>query len=178
MALEAVLIEAGVERADGLVASSDDDAKNILVVLSARALNPSLSIVARVGTEDATEKFIRAGANSVFLPYKTGGRRMTQVLLRPEVAGFLEVVLYDEAALGLLLENLTVGKDSELEGKTLGEMRIRERTGISIVGLKRSATGIIPNLESSTVFEAGDTVIALGTKEQLARLEPLVLQPE
>lgn len=79
--------------------------------------------------------------------------------------------------MGLLTEDLTVGRNSELAGKTLGETRIRERTGVSIVGLKRSTTGIIPNLQSSTIFEAGDTVIALATKEQLAKLEPLV-QPE
>lgn len=172
--LDAVLKAAGIERATGLVAASDDDAKNILVVLSARALNSDLSIVARVSSEEATDKFVRAGADSVFLPYKTGGRRMAQVLLRPELAGFLEMVLFDEAAVGLLLENFSVGTNAEVEGKTLGDARIRERTGASIVGLKRKATGDIPHLEPSTVFHAGDTVIALGTRRQLAELATLL----
>jgi voltage-gated potassium channel len=171
---DTILLQAGIKNAAGLVASSDDDAKNILVVLSARALNPKLSIVARVSSEEATDKFIRAGANSVFLPYKTGGRRMAQVLLRPEVAGFLEVVLHDEAELGFLLENFIVGRTSALVGKNLGELRIRERTGASIVGLKRKASGIIPNLEPSTVFDAGDTIIALGSREQLSHLAKLL----
>ncbi len=157
-----------------MVASSDDDAKNILVVLSARALNPNFSIVARVSSEEASEKFLRAGADTVFLPYRTGGRRMAQVLLRPEVAGFLEVVMHEEQELGLVLENLVVGEKSELDGKTLRQTRIRGRTGVTVLGLKRKRTGAIADLTTSTIFEAGDTVIAIGTRAQMTELEALL----
>ncbi len=56
--------------------------------------------------------------------------------------------------MGLLTEDLTVGRNSELAGKTLGEMRIRERTGVSIVGLKRSTTGMNETGSNNHVVEA------------------------
>ncbi len=66
--LDETLKECGIDRATGLAAVSDDDAKNLMVVISARGLNRGLPIVARVSQEDAPEKFIRAGADSDFLP--------------------------------------------------------------------------------------------------------------
>ena len=43
---DADLREAGLERARGLVAASDDDADNLYIALSARSVNPNLFIVA------------------------------------------------------------------------------------------------------------------------------------
>lgn len=172
--LDLVLKQAGIERAKGLVAASDDDAKNILVVVSARALKPSLSIVARVSSEEASEKFLRVGADSIFLPYRTGGRRMAQVLLRPEVSGFLEEVLYNKSALGLQLDNFEVEEGSELDGKSMESARVRESTGASIVGLKRKDTGVVANLTPKTPFQAGDTLIVLGSENQFSQLARLL----
>jgi len=168
-----VLRECGIERADSLAATSDDDAKNLMVVITARGLNRDLPIVARVSAEDAPEKFIRAGANSVFLPYRTGGRRMAQMLLRPEVVGFIEDVLH-ESSVGLSIENLTVGSGSLLDGKTLVEAAIREKTGVYVLGIKRPGVGTLVDFRPSTALLAGDKLIVIGKKDQLDAIEKLV----
>lgn len=168
-----VLSEAGVERAQGLVAAVDSDAANLLVVLSARALNRDLYIVARANFEDTESKLLRAGADRVISPYSLGGRRMAQMLLRPDVVDFLDVVMHDES-LELLLENLTVGSGCVLDRCAVGKARIRERTGANILGLKRKEEGIIISLEPSTVLYAGDVLIALGTRPQLEVLAQMV----
>src|SRR5437763_10718214 len=71
-----VLIHAGVLRARGLVAVAATDADNIFIVLSARALNPSLFIVARSIFLEDEHKLRRAGADRVISPYVIGARRM------------------------------------------------------------------------------------------------------
>jgi len=164
--LDETLRECGIESAVGLTAVSDDDAKNLMVVISARGLKRRLAIVARVSGEDAPEKFLRAGAGSVFLPYLTGGRRVAQMLVRPAVVGFIEDVLHDRSSTGMLIENFTVVEGSRLEGRTLVEARIREETGAYVVGLQRE-TGIVADLGPRTVLQAGDTVIAIGRRDQL-----------
>src|SRR5919201_459020 len=50
------LREAGIGRARGLVAASDDDADNLYITLSARAAKPDLLIVARASNEDPGKK--------------------------------------------------------------------------------------------------------------------------
>jgi len=171
-----VLEEAGIERARGLVAVVDSDASNILVVLSARALNPDLYIVARANLEDTEAKLLRAGADRVISPYSLGGRRIALMLVRPDVVDFLDVVMHDES-LELLLEDLTVGHDCVLDQCSIGEARIRKVTGANILGLKREKGKIVISPEASTVLYPGDVLIALGTRQQLEALAELVNAP-
>jgi voltage-gated potassium channel len=76
-----VLLEAGVERARGLIACVDSDAENIFVTLTARELRPDMQIVARAASEASERKLIRAGANEVVSPYKASGRTMASLAL-------------------------------------------------------------------------------------------------
>ena len=62
------LVAAGIDRAAGLVSVVTDDAQNVFIVLTARGLNPKLSIVARSATEETIKKLVRAGANKVISP--------------------------------------------------------------------------------------------------------------
>ena len=81
-----VLRAAGVERAYGLVAVLDTDAANLMVTVSARALNENLCIIARTNSEENDAKLIAAGAHRVLFPHGLGGRRMAQMAIRPTVA--------------------------------------------------------------------------------------------
>src|SRR5437588_6257432 len=83
---------AGLERARGLIAASDDDADNLYITLSARAANPNLLIVARASHQDASKKLHPAGADRVVQPYQAAGRVMASLMLRPQVTAFVDVV--------------------------------------------------------------------------------------
>ena len=83
---------AGLSTARGLVISTDSDVDNLYVALTARAERPDLLIVARASTEKAADKLRRAGADRVILPYTTAGQEMAKLVLRPQVAAFLDVV--------------------------------------------------------------------------------------
>src|SRR5438445_8714236 len=79
------LRSAGILRAKGLLAALATDADNLFVILSAKTLNPKLTVVTR-----AAEEEWRAGADTVFAPYSIAGHRLAQALLRPHVAQFLD----------------------------------------------------------------------------------------
>ena len=70
---EEVLLEAGIERAKGLVAVLHSDAGNVYITLTARSLNPRLFIVARGEEPGSQQKLLRAGADKVESPYEMGG---------------------------------------------------------------------------------------------------------
>jgi voltage-gated potassium channel len=73
----AVLIEARVAHAAGLVASVGSDAENIYIALAARRCNEEIFIVARASTEDAKKNMDNAGVfNHVSTPYASAGRSM------------------------------------------------------------------------------------------------------
>ena len=164
-----VLRAAGVERAGGLVAVLDTDADNLMVTLSARAMNEKLFIVARTNSEMSESKLINAGANRVLFPHGLGGRRIAQMALRPNVVEFLEVVMHDEE-LELWLEEMTVGIGSELDGCAVHTADIRGATGANIVALRQRTGKLLTAPTPDTRLQAGDIVVALGTRAQLIAL--------
>ena len=73
-----------------------------------------------------------------------------------------------------MIENLKIRDGSKLDGKSLAEAAVRERTGVYVLGIKRPGIGTIPDLRPSTVLKAGDVLIVIGQKNQLDALEALL----
>jgi len=170
---DSTLHQAGIERASGLVASLGRDEDNVYVCLSARALNPDLTIVVRAYEEESTEKLYRAGADHVVSPNVTGAVRMASVLLRPSVVSFLDVATRSPE-IALRIEQSTVGPRSGLNGKTLFEAEIRENTGLMVIALrkKEGADGeFVFNPGADTRLDAGDELIVLGKPDQIETLQ-------
>ena len=166
------LEQAGLERARGLVASSDSDADNLYITLSARAARPELSIVARASDEDAQRKLKLAGADRVVMPYATAGRVMANLVLKPQVTAFIDVVT---AAAGgdLRFEEIEVTDACGQAGKTIKDVDIRKETGALIVALRKRDGTFDTTPTPEAQLETGDVLIAAGTDEELRLLENL-----
>jgi voltage-gated potassium channel len=167
-----VLRRAGVERARGLVAVLDTDAANLMVTLSTRTLNENVHIIARVNSEQNNAKLIAAGAHRVLFPHGLGGRRMAQMAIRPTVAEFLEVVMHDEE-LELWLEEITVAIASKLDGCAVYASDIRRSTGANIVAVRQRTGRLLAAPTPDTKLQAGDIIVALGTRAQLVALREM-----
>jgi len=168
-----VLRRAGIERAAGLVAATGDDATNLFITVSAFTLRPNLNIVARANHPATEAKLLRGGATHVISPYKIGGRRIAAQLVNPTVTDFLDIVTHS-GELELWLEEFSVGADSDLHGKTVAEVSVRQRTGANVLALRRVAEGtVLTNPPSDLRFQPGDVLIALGTRDQLLALSKL-----
>ena len=166
------LLQAGIERASALLAALGRDEDNVYVCLSARALNPELTIIVRAYEEESHEKLYRAGADHVVSPNVTGALRMASVLLRPSVVSFLDVATRSPG-MSLRMEQSTVGAGSDLAGKSLAEANIREATGLIVIAVgKREHPdgGYIFNPGADTLLETGDDLIVLGRPEQIEAL--------
>ena len=163
---------AGLARARGLVASSDSDADNLYITLSARAARPDLLIVARASDEDAAAKLRLAGADRVVQPYSTAGKEMAKLVLRPQVAAFLDLV---SASGGpeLRFEEIEVQESCEHAGESIRDLRVRETTGAMIVALRKRDGTFDTTPTPEAVLEVGDVMIAAGTPDELRRLEEL-----
>ncbi len=166
---EQTLREVHIERARGLVAAATTDATNLYIVLTARGLNPKLTIIARASDEDAEKHLRKAGADSVVSPYLFAGQRIAQSFLRPHVVSFLDTAT---TRLGMDLEigEIHVSSHSSFSGKTIEESRIRQERGVIILAIKR-AQGMRFSPAPDDRIEFGDTLIAMGEPAQLRLLE-------
>jgi voltage-gated potassium channel len=168
-----ILKLAGIERAAGLVAATGDDASNLFITVSAHTLNKNLTIVARANYTSSEAKLRYGGATHVISPHMMGGKRIATQLLYPSVTDFLDVVMHS-GDLELRLEEFTLTANCHLEGKTVAESQVRQKTGANILAIRRCDGGtVLTNPPSELRFEPGDVLIALGTREQLEDLSNL-----
>ncbi len=163
---------AGLRTARGLVASSDSDADNLYITLSARNARPDLLIVARASDEDAAQKLRLAGADRVVQPYSTAGKEMAKLVLRPQVAAFLDIVSTSGGP-ELRFEEIEVDETCEHAGQSIRDLRIREVTGAMIVALRKRDGTFDTTPDPDATLDVGDVIIAAGTPDELRRLEEL-----
>lgn len=167
-----VLHRAGIERASTLVVAMNSDADNLYVTLSARAMNAGLFIVARANEANAEPKLRQAGADRVVNPHRMSGTRMAALVTQPHVADFLDVVMHDRE-LEVRLAEVAVTADSPFRGRTLAHCAVRERSGATVVAVRRGSGSFDTNPDPATTLEVGDVIIALGTAEQLQALRTI-----
>lgn len=170
---EDVLIEAGVERAKGLISVVLSDADNLFITMTARGLNPGLFILARADEEQTHKKLLRAGANRVVLPYLIGGQKMAHTITKPAVTDFLELTIHDKN-IALELGELLVKDRSKLKGVTLADSGIRQEMNVIIVAVRKENGEMAFNPSSETRIETGDTLIALGPGNDLKKLSAIL----
>lgn len=167
---EEYLLKAGIERAKGLVAAASSDADNVYITLTARGIKPDLFILARAANESSVNNLNRAGADKVISPYDIGARRMANTILRPTVIDFIELAVHNRN-LDLQMEELLIGEQSKIKDVTLMESNIRKDYNLIVVAIKKKSGEMIFNPSSQAKIQEGDTLVALGDRENLSLLE-------
>lgn len=100
------------------------------------------------------------------------GRRMVAMLIRPEVADFLDEISHT-SGLELLLEQVELMPASPLAGKTLAQAQLPNKLGVTVVACKYAdgQQNIRPGPD--TILDPHVQIIALGTPDQLQALTRL-----
>ena len=170
---ESVLEKAKIRDAKGFISTLPDDADNVYTILTARSKSDELYIVSRAIEKNAASKLIKAGANNTISPNEIGGNRMAAILLRPTVISFLDIMTHVGDVI-LDLEDVKVEKGSSINGKKLREAKIPEKTGLIILAINQEKDDDwIFNPNSDVILKAGDSMIVLGTYEQVDKLKNL-----
>ncbi len=164
-----ILISAGIKSAKGLVAVLPTEVENVFTTLSARVLNPAIFIVSRAVEEETESKLIKAGANRVVKPYEIGGYRMAQVLLRPGVIDFIDIIARDRQ-IDLRIDEIEVGQKSGLVGKTLADSLIRKELNIIIVAIFKKNGTVVYNPKSTAIIEGQDKLMVIGEENNIKKL--------
>lgn len=153
---EAVLRQAKIDEASTLIVASHVDRDNIFTTLVARKLNPDLHILARANTADSTDKLYRAGADFVFSLSTIAAQMLANMLVGDTVLTLAE---------GQKVLTVPIGR---LAGKTIGQTRIRGRTGCTVIAVIAPDGSLTTNPKPDYRLTAGDTIVVLGYSAQVA----------
>lgn len=170
---EAVLRAAGIERAKALATVLPDDAENVFITLTARGMNPRMTIVARGETASTENKLKLAGADRVVLPASIGAERIAQILNHPSTLYFLEEDAGRAALsemllrLDIKLDEVDVTSNSPLANRTIGDVEVRGKGTFIVVALLQGGGMTLVHPPQSTVLGVGDTLIVMGHSDDM-----------
>jgi voltage-gated potassium channel len=166
---ESVLDEVGIAHAKTLLALLPSDADNLYVTITAKEMNPGITVIARALEDKAEVRLKRGGADKVVSPYKTAGMRVLNAAVKPTVVEFLEFVTYREH-LSLGCEEVPVAEASTLDSSSIGEAGIRNNFGVIIVAIKKTSGEMIFNPDAGEKIQSGDILVTIGKEPDLEKL--------
>lgn len=168
-----ILFQAGIDRAETLISALPNDADNLFVVLSARQINKSMSIISRASQETSYQKLKLAGANNVILPDRIGGDHMASLVVVPDLIEFIDN-LSIVGKTNVNIEEIAVKKlFSSSKVETLRHLDLRKKTGCTVIGYKDEQGDYIVNPEADMQLHPKSKIIALGRPEQIQKLNSL-----
>jgi Trk K+ transport system NAD-binding subunit len=152
------LREAGVEDARTVVLALDDDTTTLLATFVVRDMDADVELVARADETESVNKLYRAGCDYVLALATVTGRLLASAVLDEERA-----ITVDEQI------RVVRRPPGSLAGRTLGDARLRERTGCTVVALEHRDGRVGTDLHDWTEISATDHLIVAGTERDLER---------
>jgi voltage-gated potassium channel len=150
-----ILIKAGILKAKALITTLPVDADNLFIVLTARHLNPNLTIISRASD-------------------KVGGAHMASLVMKPDVMEFVDYITA-QGGDNINLEEISFSSSSsDLLNKTLKDLEIRNKSGANIIGFKTAMGEYIVNPSADTKIIPHSKIFVLGTREQIASLKGIL----
>ena len=159
-----VLKRAGIEKAAGLI-TTGNDAENVLIVLTARAMNPALTITSNAERLESEKKLIKAGADKVINPERLGGTRMALSVLKPAAMDYIDRAFTAESA-NFKINEFLITEGSNLVETTIRNAEIRNKYDLSVMAVKREGH-IYTSKLADFELEPNDTLIVFGQEENL-----------
>lgn len=159
-----VLIQAGIERAAGLIAAMPDDRDNLSIVIGARALskragNHTLRIMARTENVLHMRKLRLAGADTIRNPALMGGLEMALHMTDPEVGNWWYSQIATKQKGHLQLHQVRLSERPAWLGKTVSQLHESEQ--VMILAIKRNDNFLSPPAHDA-ILQTADIAIVMG----------------
>jgi len=158
---EETLRALGVRNFDmAVVAIGNDIESNILITVMLKEMGIK-KIVAKANSTLHGKVLAKIGADKIVYPEKDMGVRLAHNLVSSNIMDYIE-----------LLPNYSIVEimaPQRFINKTLGELNLRAKYGISVLAIKKNET-IIVAPGASAVIEPGDALIIISDSESLKKL--------
>ncbi|MFM1875520.1 MAG: hypothetical protein RL266_1257 [Bacteroidota bacterium] len=166
-----VLMRAGITEARALITALPNDADNLFVVLTARVNNPHIKIISRASEDNSDTKLRHAGVNNVIMPDRVGGAHMAQLVVKPDVVEFIDMLTGQSSVQTHIEEIQCNALPDTYIGKSIKDLNIRKRWGANIIGFKTETGEYVFNPSPDTEIQKGSKLFVLGTSTEIRNMK-------
>jgi len=149
-----------------------DDSKNIFLTISIRAIDESIEIVSLTQKHDTIHKLKAAGAKTVIDPYQISGKRIYEIIKKPEVVKVIDNTIFGKG--DIIVQEIEIAQESTLDKKYLNELDINNKYDLMILGIYDK------ELKDKFYFvtdgknhklDSGDVLAVVGESEEIERFK-------
>ncbi|MBV5278520.1 MAG: TrkA family potassium uptake protein [Campylobacteraceae bacterium] len=148
----------------------EEDAKNVFLILSAKSIDENVHIISITHTKDSIHKLEIAGASTILDPYQISGKKIYKLITQPEVINIIDATVFGYHDINM--EQITITKDSLLNGKMINDIYQDEYHKILLVGIHDK------ELKKQFIFiteghnhklDEGDVLVVIGQNEDIVK---------
>ena len=140
------------------------DSDNVFLTISARAMDKDLIIIAIVDDSESEGKLLAAGANKIIDPYEICGRKVHEMLTKPDISDILDHTVFGRHDLNMA--QIEIPLDSYLEGIMVSKLNLRnEKYNLILIGVVDKELDDqlhFTNGETDHELNAGDVLVVMG----------------
>jgi voltage-gated potassium channel len=145
-----------------------EDGDNVFLILSARAIDAGLSIISIVEHPDSAQKLIAAGANKVINPYEICGRKIHELIKKPDMTHILDHTLFGRHDLNMAEVQIMPG--SNLENSYICDLNLNDRYNLILIGIVGKEFGEDLHFsiaEKQQQLSVGDILVVMGPSREI-----------
>jgi Trk K+ transport system NAD-binding subunit len=158
------LKQAGIDHAAGLIAGTDNDSNNLSIIMTARAINPDVFVVARQNLLNNRELYQASKANLVMRPREIIARKIRVLFQTPLLIDYLALARDRDAEWA----NITVSRLSAV----VGEVRPHLWT---VLISKKESPAVAQGLNYGRKISLGHLIRDPNARNQKLKCVPLLL---
>lgn len=165
-----VLVDAGIERARGIIVALPDDKDCLIVTVTARQMRRDIRVVSKAHEPEYIRRIKQSGADAVVSPNQIGGMRLVSEMIRPTVVQFLDLMLRDKEK-NLRIEQIHIDESSGIVGQHLSDTDIRKTTNLLVIAAQNEKTETYTyNPGPDFLIEEGTVLIVLGSTADVIKI--------
>jgi voltage-gated potassium channel len=153
---------------DTLFCLFEQDSDNVFLTLSARALDQELNIIAIVASPESAEKLLAAGANKIIDPYEICGRKIHDMLKRPDITDIFDHTVFGQH--DLHLAEVVVPENSYLENSYASHLELSAQYNLILIGIVNKQINETLHFvveEFDRRLNVGDILVILGPSREI-----------
>lgn len=158
--------------ANSVVALTNDDAVNLSIVLSARALNENIKIISRVNNSNSKKKFQIAGVNESILFNDVTAFVASEYLGQPVAFEAIDGILLNKD-IKMIIDEVEILDESKLIGKNINLVDFKNYniTLLGIINLNNFEEFIFNPTNINYIVKKNDILVIIGFKNSVSQLK-------
>lgn len=145
-----------------------EDGDNVFLILSARAIDEKLFIITLIQNSASTEKLLTAGANKVIDPYEICGKKIYELIKKPDMTHILDHTVFGRHDLNMAEVEIKAG--SGLENRLVCELNLNDSHNLILIGIVDKSLGDelqFSITEKQHQLKAGDILVVMGPTREI-----------